>query len=60
MTELEDVAAAAGRFELLCTPAGQVGGMIRNRRPAADIMRKLVDGAVCELTRLRAGIEVRA
>ena len=46
---MEDFVAAAsqaGRHDLVNNPAGQIGGMLKERKPAAVIMEELVQGAV--------------
>ncbi len=46
---MEDFVAAAshaGRHGLMNNPAGQIGGMLKERKPAAAIMEELVQGAV--------------
>ena len=53
MTDLVEAAAKAGRYELINNPAGQIGGMLHDLRPAAQIMEELVRGAVEVLQRLR-------
>ena len=54
MADLVEAAWRAGRSELYFNPAGQVGGMLTETRPAARIMADLVEGAVATLARLRA------
>jgi NAD(P)H-dependent flavin oxidoreductase YrpB (nitropropane dioxygenase family) len=53
MADLVEAAWRAGRSELYFNPAGQVGGMLTEARPAARIMADLVEGAVKTLRRLR-------
>ena len=43
-------ARAAGKDELLMNAAGQAAGMISTLRPAAEVVREMVDGAVRVLT----------
>jgi len=47
-------ARSAGRLDLVSNPAGQVAGMLREVRPAADILRELVQGAEQSIARLHA------
>ena len=39
-------AEEAGRFDLINNPAGQIGGMLKERKPAAQILDELIEGAV--------------
>ena len=50
---------AAGRHDLFYNIAGQAGGMVKARRPAAAIMADLVDGAVEQPLRLRRDVSIR-
>ena len=43
-------ARAAGKDELLMNAAGQAAGMVSTLRPAAEVVREMVDGAVRVLT----------
>lgn len=45
-------AEAAGRFELVNNPSGQIAGMIKQIRPARAIVEELVNGAVEAIERL--------
>ena len=45
MEDFVYAAEKAGRFDLTNNPAGQVGGMLTERKPAARIMEELVTGA---------------
>jgi len=51
-------ALAAGRHDLFYNIAGQVGGMLKTRRPAKDIMAGLVEGAIDELKRLQRDVRI--
>jgi nitronate monooxygenase len=53
-------ARRAGRLDLVSNPAGQVAGMLREVRPAAEILRELVEGAERSIARLGACIAVGA
>jgi NAD(P)H-dependent flavin oxidoreductase YrpB (nitropropane dioxygenase family) len=46
MDDFNEAARQAGRFDLHSNPAGQIGGMLRERKPAAQIMAELVEGTV--------------
>jgi len=37
--------AKAGRDDLLCLPTGQIVGMLKEKRPAREILNEMVDGA---------------
>ena len=52
-------AAAAQRNELTFSPAGQIGGMITRRRPAAEILNDMVTGAIDVLDRLYTDLRIR-
>ena len=53
MEDFVHAAEKAGRFELTNNPAGQIGGMLTERKPAARIMQELVEGAVDALRTLQ-------
>jgi len=52
MGDFVAAAEAAGRYELVNNPAGQIGGMLRSRRPAREILRSMVSEAEGVLDRL--------
>lgn len=52
MDDLIAAADAAGRPEFINNPVGQIGGMLTRRRPAAEIMRSMVEEAEQVLGRL--------
>jgi NAD(P)H-dependent flavin oxidoreductase YrpB (nitropropane dioxygenase family) len=52
MADLVEAAWRTGRSELYFNPAGQIGGMLTETRPAARIMADLVEGAVETLERV--------
>lgn len=54
MDDLNESAARAGKYEFHSSPAGQIGGMITRRRPAADIMRDIVAGTIQEIKQMQA------
>jgi NAD(P)H-dependent flavin oxidoreductase YrpB (nitropropane dioxygenase family) len=45
MKPFEDAAIAAGRWELVVNNAGQVGGSLREKRPAREILQDIVSQA---------------
>ena len=45
-------AEAAGRTELINNPVGQIGGMLKRKRPAREIFKSMVDEAEAVLERL--------
>ncbi len=49
-------ARQSGRLDLVSNPAGQVAGMLHEIRPAATILRDLVEGAERSIARLAACI----
>lgn len=56
MDDFNAAARAAGRLEVHSNPAGQASGMLSEVRPAADIMRDLVAGAVEALNDVRGRV----
>lgn len=52
MKPLIDAAVGAGRWELVLNPAGQVAGIITERRPAREILERIVSQAGEVLERL--------
>lgn len=58
MEDFFAAALAAGRHDLFFNVAGQIGGMLKTRRPAKDIMADLVGGAVEEIKRLQRNLHV--
>ncbi|MES3013457.1 MAG: nitronate monooxygenase [Pseudomonadota bacterium] len=58
MEDFLSAALAAGRHDLFYNIAGQVGGMLKARRPASDIMADLVGGAVDEIRRLQRDVRI--
>lgn len=51
--DFNESVAAAGKLELHMNPAGQIAGMIRERKPAARIMEDLVSGSIATLNEIR-------
>ncbi|MCG3186781.1 MAG: putative monooxygenase [Rhodocyclaceae bacterium] len=52
---LEDLTASAtkaGRYDLILNPAGQVSGMLKQSKPAKQIMEELVAGTIEDLNRI--------
>jgi nitronate monooxygenase len=52
MDDFVAAAEAAGRFDLVNNPAGQIGGMLHERLPAAAIVERMVAQALATLDRL--------
>jgi len=46
MLDLIDSLSKAKRHELLCSPVGQIVGMLKERKPAKEIFDNMVNGAV--------------
>ncbi len=46
MIDLIHSLARAKRYDLLCAPAGQVVGMLKETKPAKEILHKMVDEAI--------------
>ena len=53
MQDFVEAARKAGRYDLVNNPAGQVAGMVTVRKPAAQIMGELVEGATDVLQSLQ-------
>lgn len=45
MEDFVEAASQLGRYELVNNPAGQIGGMLTQRKPAVTIMEELIQGA---------------
>ena len=56
--EFVKAAEKAGRYELVNNPAGQISGMLKERKPAARILEELVEGTVEVLRDLRSSVAV--
>jgi NAD(P)H-dependent flavin oxidoreductase YrpB (nitropropane dioxygenase family) len=54
MDDFVAAAESAGQIHLMNNPAGQIGGMLTERRLAAEIVRSMVEGAQDVLDRLNA------
>ncbi len=54
MEDFVEAASQVGRHELVNNPAGQIGGMLTERKPAAVIMDELIRGAVDVINGLRS------
>lgn len=51
-------AEAAGKIDLVNLPAGQIAGMLQDRKPARQIVEELVDGAIEEIIRINSCVGV--
>ncbi len=49
-------ARKAGRLDLIGNPSGQIGGMLKERRPARDILMDLVNGAEETIEQLQGNL----
>lgn len=58
MDDFNESAVRAGREDLISNPAGQIGGMLHARKPAAQIMEELVTGTIEAVGRFRDGSAV--
>jgi len=58
MDDFNESAVRAGREDLISNPAGQIGGMLHARKPAAQIMEELVAGTIEAVGHLRDGSAV--
>lgn len=58
MEDFMEAARQAGRLDLLSNPAGQIGGLLTERRPAAQIMAELVQGSVEVLQNLQQSVSL--
>ncbi len=59
MEDFNASAKAGGRFDLILNPAGQISGMLKERKPAAQIMQELIEGTIEHLDRLQSEIRTR-
>lgn len=59
MDDFNEAAAAAGRWELHSNPAGQIAGMLKQVKPARQIMDELVAGAVATLRGLQQHVAIQ-
>ena len=57
LQDFVEAARKSGRYDLTNNPAGQIGGMLKERKPAARIMAELVEGAVEVLQGLQHTIQ---
>ena len=46
MEDFSSAAMNAGRYDLVNSPAGQIGGMATELKPAERILREMVEGAI--------------
>ena len=58
MDDFNEAAQRAGRDDLASNPAGQIGGMLTERKPARQIMDELVVGTVDAVQGFRSGATV--
>jgi nitronate monooxygenase len=58
MDDFNESAVRAGREDLISNPAGQIGGMLHERKPARQIMEELVLGAIETVRGFRDGTAV--
>ena len=58
MDDFNEAALRAGREDLASNPAGQIGGMLRDRKPARQIMDELVAGTIEAVQGFRSGATV--
>jgi NAD(P)H-dependent flavin oxidoreductase YrpB (nitropropane dioxygenase family) len=56
MADFVEAADKGGRPDLIASPAGQIGGMLKDPKPAATIMDELVQGAVEVLQKLQSSV----
>ncbi|MDA1096387.1 MAG: nitronate monooxygenase family protein [Chloroflexi bacterium] len=57
---LNEAARQTGRLDLVSNSAGQIAGMIKERRPAKDILMSLVEEAEETIERLQSNLGARA
>ena len=53
MDDFNQAAATAGRWDLHSNPAGQIAGMLKERKPARRIFEELVEGTIATLKGLQ-------
>ena len=53
MDDFNQATASAGRWDLHSNPAGQISGMLKERKPARMIFEELVDGTIATLAGLQ-------
>ena len=58
MDDFNEAAARAGRWDLRSNPGGQIAGLVKERKPARQIMEELVEGTVRALHDLRHSVSV--
>ena len=56
MDDFNEACARAGRWDLHSNPAGQISGLIRQRRPAKAIFDDLVDGAIAAIGKMKGSV----
>ena len=58
MEDFMESAIRAGRDDLYSNPAGQIGGMLTETKPAATIMEELIQGTITTLDNLRHTVHI--
>jgi hypothetical protein len=58
MDDFNEAAARAGRWDLRSNPSGQIAGMVKERKPARQIMEELVEGTARALHHVRDNVTV--
>ena len=58
MDDFNEAAAHAGRWDLRSNPGGQIAGMVKERKPARQIMEELVESTVRALHHLRNSVNL--
>lgn len=58
MDDFNEAAMRAGRDDLVSNPSGQIGGMLNERKPAAEIMERLVRGTIETMRGLQADVTI--
>ncbi len=58
MDDFNEAAVRAGRDDLISNPAGQIGGMLKDRKPAQQIMDEIVASTVETVNGFRTGAVV--
>jgi nitronate monooxygenase len=58
MDDFNEAVATAARWDLHSNPAGQVAGLLKQRRPARDIFDELVEGAIAALDRVNRHVAI--
>jgi NAD(P)H-dependent flavin oxidoreductase YrpB (nitropropane dioxygenase family) len=56
--DFQQAATDTAREELWFNPAGQIGGMLTRRRPAAEILDDMVTGAIEVMKDLQSNVRI--